>query len=140
MRDVAINKIQSIQRCVERALEEYTAAGENFGADYTRQDAAILNIVRSCEFAIDLANHIVKSFKMGIPTSSAESFDLLQKKSVIDAALAEGLKKMTSFRNVVVHDYKKIDIEIVRSVITKDIKDLITFTEKTLDFIEGHKT
>ncbi len=44
MNDLAINKIQSLHRCIERAREEYQLAGSDFGVDYSRQDAAILNI------------------------------------------------------------------------------------------------
>ena len=78
MNDIVVNKIQSIQRCIERAREEYCDDPEGFDADYTRQDAAVLNILRACEQAIDLANHVIKSRKLGIPNSSAESFDLLR--------------------------------------------------------------
>lgn len=138
MNDIIINKIQSIQRCVERAREEYYRDPENFETDYTTQDAAILNILRACELAIDLANHVIKFHKMGIPTSSAESFELLQKKSVIDAALAEKLKNMAQFRNIVIHDYQRVKIEIVKSVIKQDLDDLIHFTDKIMEFASGH--
>jgi len=80
MNDIVINKIQSIQLCVERAREEYQKNPDGFETDFTRQDAAILNVIRACEQAIDLANHVIKKHKMGIPASSAESFELLQKK------------------------------------------------------------
>ena len=82
MNDIVINKIQSIQQCVFRAREEYQSKPEGFAMDFTIQDAALLNILRACEQAIDLVNHILKSIQMGIPTSSAESFDLLQERSV----------------------------------------------------------
>ncbi|MDA3947846.1 MAG: hypothetical protein PF508_01360 [Spirochaeta sp.] len=36
------------------------AAGDFFDSDDTRQDAAILKIARSCEQAIDLANHVIR--------------------------------------------------------------------------------
>ncbi len=36
-----------IERSVSRAREEYAAAGEHFDTDYTRQDAAVLNIQRA---------------------------------------------------------------------------------------------
>jgi uncharacterized protein YutE (UPF0331/DUF86 family) len=137
MNDIIVNKIQSIQRCVERAREDYYKNQAGFDTDYTVQDAAMLNIIRACEQAIDLANHIIKSRKMGIPNSSAESFDLLQKKQVIDRALSEKLKKMVQFRNVAIHQYKTLDIEIVKSVITRDIDDLVTFADKIMEFAGG---
>jgi len=92
MNDIVINKIQSIQLCVERAQEEYQKNPDGFETDFTRQDAAILNVIRACEQAIDLANHIIRKHKMGIPAPSAESFELLQKKNVIDQRLTKNLK------------------------------------------------
>ncbi len=117
MNDVVINKMQGIQRCVERAREEYSKNPAGFDTDYTLQDAAVLNILRACEQAIDLANHVIKLYKMGIPNSSGESFDLLGRKSVIDIPLAENLKKMVHFRNTIIHEYSRMNIEIVKSVI-----------------------
>lgn len=55
MNDLVINKIQSIQRCIQRAREEYGSDPEGFDTNYTKQDAAILNVVQACEQAIDLA-------------------------------------------------------------------------------------
>jgi len=137
MNNLVINKIQSIQRCVERARQEYQEDSDGFDTDYTTQDAAVLNVLRACEQAIDLANHLIQTHKMGIPTSSAESFDLLQQKSVIDLALAKKLKQMVHFRNTVVHQYQYVDIEIVKTVIISGLDDLIQFGDRVLEFING---
>lgn len=61
MSDLVVNKIQSIQRCVRRAREEFEADPTTFATDYSRQDAAILNVLRACETAIALANHVIAS-------------------------------------------------------------------------------
>jgi uncharacterized protein YutE (UPF0331/DUF86 family) len=132
MNDVLINKIQSIQRCVARAREEYRSDPVGFDTDFTRQDAAVLNVLRACEQALDLANHIIKIRKLGIPTSSAESFDLLRKKSIIDQALSEKLINMVHFRNIIIHQYKDMDLEIVKSVIDVGLDDLILFGDLIL--------
>lgn len=130
MNDIVINKIQSIQRCVERAREEYQGNPSGFDTDYTKQDAAILNVLRACEQAIDLANHVIKSHRMGIPTSSAESFELLHKQLVIDRRLTEALKNMVNFRNIVIHEYQRVDLNIVKSVIISGLDDLVLFGDR----------
>ena len=127
MSDIVINKVQSIQRCVERAREEYYADPAGFATNFTRQDAAVLNVLRACEQSIDLANHVIKTRKMGIPASSAQTFELLQQKSVIDPDLAENLIKMIHFRNTVIHQYQRMDMQIVQKVITAGLDDLIRF-------------
>jgi len=136
MNDVVNDKIQSIQLCIARAREEYNADPEHFDTNYTRQDAAILNVIRACEQAIDLANHVIRSDKMGIPTSSAESFEMLQKRAVIESELADKLKKMVYFRNLVIHRYQKMELEIVKTVIVSGLDDLIVFGDRVLRFTQ----
>ncbi|MEW6750613.1 MAG: DUF86 domain-containing protein [Candidatus Latescibacterota bacterium] len=133
MNDLVVNKIQSIQRCVMRAREEYQANPEGFVTDYTRQDAAVLNILRACEQAIDLANHVIRTHRLGIPTASAESFELLEKASVIDRQLSERLRNMVHFRNTVIHAYQRMDLAIV--VIRTGLDDLILFGDRVREFV-----
>jgi uncharacterized protein YutE (UPF0331/DUF86 family) len=135
MNDIVINKVQSIQRCIARAREEQQLAGDNFRSDYTHQDAAILNIIRACELAIDLANHVIKSYKMGIPTSNAESFTLLARKSVISLENEQKMVNMVGFRNLAVHGYQKLDIAIVEAIIEYDLDDLLTFGDSVMEYL-----
>ncbi len=135
MNDIVINKIQSIQRCVVRAREEYHADPASFATNYTRQDAAILNVLRACEQAIDLANHIVKTRQLGIPTASAEAFELLQRQAVIDVSLSERLQNMVHFRNTIIHTYQRMNLEIVTAVIVSGLDDLLQFGDRVMDFV-----
>jgi hypothetical protein len=58
--DVGVQKITSLQRCVARAREAYAAAGPGVRTNYNLQDAAILNVIRACDAAIDLANMAIR--------------------------------------------------------------------------------
>jgi uncharacterized protein YutE (UPF0331/DUF86 family) len=136
VKDIIVNKVQSIQRCIRRARDELELAGTGFREDYTRQDAAILNITRACEQALDLANHIIKTHKMGIPTSSRESFDLLERQGVIPNDLAVKLRKMIGFRNTAVHQYQQLNIDIVIEIIRSGLDNLIAFTDAIIDFVD----
>jgi uncharacterized protein YutE (UPF0331/DUF86 family) len=97
MTDVVVQKIQSIQRCVSRAREEYEQAGSAFRDDHTRQDAALLNVTRACEQSIDLANHLVRDEQLGLPSSSAESFELLERAGILAPGLRRRLGAMVGF-------------------------------------------
>ena len=130
MNDIVINKIQSMQRCGSRAREEYEFAGGDLSTNITHQDAAVLNITRACELAIDLANHLTKVRRLGIPTDSRESFELLAKAGVISADLTACLQSMVGFRNVAVHDYRELDADIVKWVIERGLDDLLTFADE----------
>lgn len=127
MDDIVVNKVQSIQRCVKRARDEYKLAGKDFATDYTRQDAAILNVVRGCELAIDLANHVLRIRKLGIPSVTREAFELLRDAGIITPDACKSLLSMVGFRNVAVHQYQRMDIEIIKRVIETDLDDLLAF-------------
>ncbi|MCE2877976.1 MAG: DUF86 domain-containing protein [Comamonadaceae bacterium] len=58
--DVVLNKSATIERRVARAREEYDADPDTFATNHTRQDAAILNIQRACEAALDMGHHIIR--------------------------------------------------------------------------------
>ena len=126
--DILINKTATIERCVRRAREEYAAAGANFATDYSHQDAAILNIQRACEAALDIAHHLIRARKLGIPQSARDAFELLAQASLIDAPLAEAMKKMVGFRNIAVHDYQSLLLPITVNIIQSHLDEFLQYT------------
>ncbi|OQW64086.1 MAG: toxin-antitoxin antitoxin component [Proteobacteria bacterium HN_bin10] len=125
--NVIIAKADIVERCIKRAREEL-AASQDFVVDYTRQDAAILNVERACEAAIDIMNRIIRLRSLGAPASTRDGFDRLVRAGVIDQALADKLMRMVGFRNLAVHQYQALDIAIVRAVIEKSLDDLLDFS------------
>lgn len=130
--DVLINKAASIERCIKRVREEYAKAGPNFANDYSRQDAAILNIQRACEAALDMGQHIIRQERLGIPQSARDVFTLLAQASWIDADLADVMKRMIGFRNIAVHDYQTLLLPIVEKIITIHLNDFLQFSSCVL--------
>lgn len=133
MNRVVVSKVQSLQRCVLRAREEFSLAGDGFLQDFSRQDAAVLNIVRACELAIDLANHLISKRKLGIPSTNRDSFEILCEQGLIPKDLCASLYDMVGFRNVAVHTYQKLDLNIVIDVIQNRLNDVLQFADVVLD-------
>ena len=125
--DVIYNKIEIIERCIKRINEVYEGNFENL-KDYTKQDSIILNIQRACEAAIDLAMHIVSEKKLGIPQNSRDAFEVLNKNKILSNNITKNLKAMVGFRNIAVHNYQAVNLEVVREIIEKHIEDFREFT------------
>jgi len=125
--ETAAQKITSLQRCVSQARKALAEAGQEFKTSYLLQDAAILNIIRACETSIDLANMLIREKRLGIPTESRESFTILVREKLIEAELGRRMEKMVGFRNLAVHRYRDLDLDIVEAVIRKNLDDLLTF-------------
>lgn len=126
--DVILNKIAIIERCIKRINEEYNNNPENL-ENYTKQDSIILNIQRACEASIDMAMHIVSDKKLGIPQNSRDAFEVLYNNRFIDKNMLNNLKLMVGFRNIAVHDYQTVNLNIVKEIIEKHLKDLKSFAE-----------
>jgi uncharacterized protein YutE (UPF0331/DUF86 family) len=126
--DVILNKAATIERCVARARQEYLKGPESFSGDFTRQDAAILNIQRACEAALDIGQYLVRRERLGAPQSARDVFTLLAAGGWIALGLAERLQKMVGFRNIAVHYYQTLLLPIVVAVITQRLDDFLEFT------------
>ena len=126
--DVLLNKAATIERCVARAREEYAAAGDAFLTNFTHQDAAVLNIQRACEAALDIGHHLIRREALGLPQSARDVFDLLASSGWIDTGLAEAMKKMVGFRNISVHDYQRLLVPIAINVITQHLGEFLQFS------------
>ena len=129
---VILNKFESIERCIHRIKEEYEDNPKNL-EDYRRLDSIVLNLQRSCELVTDIAMYIVSARKLGIPQEKREAFELLEKNGLIPKAMSENMKKMIGFRNIAVHDYKKLDETILQDVIENHLNDLLDFARTILN-------
>ncbi|MBF0154718.1 MAG: DUF86 domain-containing protein [Magnetococcales bacterium] len=137
--DVLLNKSASIERCVARAREEYQKDPASFAGDFTRQDAAILNIQRACEAALDMGQHLIRRERLGVPQGARNVFDLLAQGGWIEPALSDDLKRMVGFRNIAVHDYQTLQLPITVAIITKHLDELLDFSRVIL-LRDGRRT
>jgi len=130
--DVLINKAATIERCVARAREEFDHDPTTFETNFSRQDAAVMNIQRACEAALDMGNHIIRRERLGLPQSARDVFEILAQAKWIDQALADSLKRMVGFRNIAVHDYQKLLMPITVKVITEHLVEFLQYSEQML--------
>lgn len=124
--DALAQKATRIERCVARAREELAAASD-FRQDQTRQDAAILNVQRACELAIDMGNMVIAHESWGLPQGAREMFVQLGSRAAMADELVSALQRMVGFRNVAVHEYDALDLDIAERVIRHELDALLRF-------------
>lgn len=129
LNDVLINKAATIERCIQRAKDEYNKDPNSFATDFTRQDAAILNVQRACEAALDMGQQVIRRDRLGVPQSSRDVFALLLQAQYIDATLAKQLQNMVGFRNIAVHDYQTLQLAITVAVITQHLDEFLRYSQ-----------
>ncbi|MGI6649767.1 MAG: type VII toxin-antitoxin system HepT family RNase toxin [Bacillota bacterium] len=129
--DVVLAKVAIIRRCLKR-IEKVTEGDPAKLDTYDCQDIFVLNLQRAVQATIDLAVHLVAINELGMPSNIKDSFELLKRESIISSDLADRMKRMVGFRNIAVHDYQALDPEILKSILTTNLIDLVEFYEAVL--------
>lgn len=123
--DVMLNKAAVIERSLRRVLGIY--ADNPSLDDLMHLDALTLNVERACQAAIDLAMHEVAAEHLGMPQSQADAFRLLADAGRLSRDLSDRMIGMCGFRNVLVHQYQELEVELLHLVARERWKDLIEF-------------
>lgn len=105
-------------------------SGKKILNDETIKGAVERYLYLLCQSAIDLAEAVVVYFKLRTPATYGEIFDILMEHNIIPSNLALKMKKMTGFRNILVHAYGEINTKILLKVLQKDSDDIMTFFKK----------
>jgi uncharacterized protein YutE (UPF0331/DUF86 family) len=138
--DVAANKKESIERCIKQ-IHSYYQLPENvpFEKNFLKQDAIAINIQRAYEQTIDLANYTIRKYRLGMPKSSRDSFKILAEHQIISADIEKNLYKMIGFRNILVHEYQQLDLNVMANIIKNNLNELLLFTDCIFNYINHQK-
>ncbi len=90
------------------------------------------------ELCADIAGHIISDQKLRVPASYADAFRTLHEAGIISAELLGLMEKMAKFRNVVVHQYEKVDAEIVVLILQKYLDDFLVFRDEIVKALLGN--
>ncbi len=86
-----------------------------------------MNLQRECETAIYLAMYVISQRKLGIQQDSRGAFTVMQTPGIIPADLAPRMQQMVSFRDVAVHEYTRLNLDVVHAIITEQLDDFRAF-------------
>jgi uncharacterized protein YutE (UPF0331/DUF86 family) len=94
-----------------------------FLANRERQYAVLHALQLAIEASVEIATHICAADALGMPSSYAEAFDLIEKAGVVERALADDLRAMARFRNRIVHFYGEMDLQRVFNLLQGHLGD-----------------
>lgn len=129
-KDVLISRIDKLKEYVEFLDNIKKHDKERFKADPYLYGAGERFLHLAIECVIDIGNHIVSDMGYRKPASNRDVFVVLGENKAITPELSERLVDMASFRNILVHDYLKLDRGTVYDIITGNLADLKSFAEQ----------
>lgn len=123
-KDLILAKASSVKRHLRRIEEKRNIDLNIFLKDIDRQESILFNLQMAIQNCIDIAAHIISDEGLGVPGSTNEMFYLLEENGYLDRDITEKMVKAVGFRNLIVHEYVKIELDQVFEIALKDIKDL----------------
>ncbi|MDR4504930.1 MAG: DUF86 domain-containing protein [Candidatus Scalindua sp.] len=124
-------------------LDEYSKQIGEFAATTTEEYCENWKIQRIVERTLqmmiescaDVANHIISFKEYRVPKSYVDIFKVLHENDIIDSKIFDKMANMVKFRNIVVHDYDKIDVTIVINILKNHLNDFKTFKNSVLQVL-----
>jgi uncharacterized protein YutE (UPF0331/DUF86 family) len=117
---------------LNEALQHLDAKSPEITAERLASDPLLQAAVErwlqiSIEACIDLAYHVIAERGWTPPDAARSAFTTLAAHGLISSDLANRLARAAGMRNILVHDYVRIDRAILSSAVTTALTDLRAF-------------
>ena len=134
-RDIVLSRVDK--------LKEYINFLENI-KDYSKEDyernplvygssERFLHLAIEC--VLDIGNHIISDMRYRKPDSNRDIFQVLFENSILDETMKDNLCNMASFRNILVHDYLKLNRAMIYDIIQTNLCDLKKFINIIVEYL-----
>jgi len=127
--DRLLEKIGELENYL-RELEEYLPnQEEDYLNNGLRKRACERAFQLASENLLDICNLIISEKGFGMPSDSKDSIRKLAENQVLPASLSTRLEELVGFRNLLVHQYGRVDDSRSYSFLTMELKDFYEFIE-----------
>ncbi len=134
-RDLILRKLSNIEAYLSQLAPYRDLDLATYQHDWKTQRIVERTLHLAIEASMDVADHIVADRRLRVPGTGAETFEVLGEAEILSPDLAEALARMVGFRNILVHDYAKLDPAIVLQLLRTDVQDLERFRDAVLRLV-----
>lgn len=134
-RDLVAKKLARIVTCLHELRT--LAAVDRIREDVREKRFVEHTLQIAIQSALDVASHIASDERLGEPETNRALFHLLVRADVMSSGLAQRLAEMAGFRNVLVHGYDDVQVQIVEDIVRNHLGDLDEFVAAVKRHIDG---
>lgn len=124
------DKLSELETFIEQMHSIAPASLKEYQTNIEKKAACERFVEKIVETVLDVAFLLIKLKRLRIPEDDADAFCVLLESKIIDDRLATKLKNAKGMRNVIVHQYGKVDDSVVFTSITEELEgDVKMFIE-----------
>lgn len=90
----------------------------------------------SIEACVDIAEMIISDQRLSTPQTATEAVEILGQEGILDSDFAKEFSKAVGFRNILIHDYVRIDYQLVLENLKNNLSDFHRFIKEILQFLK----
>lgn len=138
-RTLVLRKLASLDEYGGQIAEYGGVSLERYQADWKVQRIVERTLQMMIETCLDIAGHIIADEGLRVPDSYADMFRILQEKGILGDELGPAMEQMARFRNLVVHQYEKLDPALVVTILDRHLSDFGRFRDAIVAWLKGPK-
>lgn len=136
MKEKVSRKLESLREYVSYLKGYQGRTVEDLKRDPTLRGAVERYLHLSSECVIDVAEIMISELGLRKPEEYRESIDILGEAGILPDEFAFRFALIAGFRNILVHEYAKIDLEEVHRHLQKDLDDFERFSKYIVDYLK----
>ena len=133
--DLLRRKLAELAEYVAQVSEYRDLTVERYRADWKTQRIVERTLQMAIEACVDVASHVLADRGLRAPSTYAETFEILVQAGLMPSDLGHTMIEMTGFRNVIVHEYARIDADVVVRILREHLEDFRRFETAALRWL-----
>ncbi len=130
-----LSKLEDMARYV-RELGEMLPDEDEYLQDLIKRRACEKTVESAIESLIDVAAMVASKERLGLPSDEESIFDMLVNKGILSREVAEKMKDMKGFRNILIHRYGDVENERVYHYLTTCLNDFKDFEKAIMSYVK----
>jgi uncharacterized protein YutE (UPF0331/DUF86 family) len=133
--DLLRRKLTELAEYVTQVSEYRDLTVERYRADWKTQRIVERTLQIAIEACLDIASHVLADRRLRAPSTYGETFEILVEGGLMSPGLGQVMVEMTGFRNVIVHEYARVDAEAVVRILRAHLEDFRRFEAEALRWL-----
>lgn len=136
--DVVLERLKLLRNEVDylRVEKEALRSFREYAGNTRLRKAVERSLHIAVEACLDIGRRLIALEGFRYPENNQDIFRVLVEEGVVSADLLPTLREMARFRNLIVHDYARIDDARVYGILEKRLGDFDAFAEAVRMYLE----
>lgn len=109
-----------------------------FKGEETVQAAVQYMFVLAIQCCLDMGEHVIAAQGLRSPGDNRDVFRVLGEAKILSKSLSEAMMAAAGFRNLLVHDYMRIDLSKVYGHLKSDLKYFALYASAVARYVSKH--